>query len=329
MKSSEAEMPQHSFRVMSCTHWVVAWLCALLLVCAPVGPAHADSVLDEPDPDPHDSTDMTLGVEDLTLQIGLEQLVRNQRLWRYVESERLAVGLLDITDLDAPRYAALNAHRMMYAASLPKIAILLGAYVKIADGDLELDDELRDEMVRMIRYSDNACATSVLDKVGRRDLIKILTSDRLRLYDADGAGGLWVGKDYARNNAYRRDPLHNLSHGATVHQVLRYFYLLERGDLVDPDACEEMKEILSKPGISHKFVAGLSERPGVEIYRKSGTWRDFHSDAALVEHGDRRYVIVGLVRHPSGGKWLARLAAPMHDLIVATSTSPTTARAAR
>jgi beta-lactamase class A len=255
-------------------------------------------------------------VPDHGLQQALEQLVREQGLWSQVESRKLALGLVDITDIDTPRYAALNPDHMMYAASLPKIAILLGAYVEVTEGDLQLEEGLHEDMVRMIRYSDNASATRVLEKVGREDLIDILTSERLRLYDPAHNGGLWVGKDYARQNAFRRDPLHNLSHGATVYQVARFFYLLERGDLVDDAYRDEMKEILSKPGIEHKFVAGLRNRPVTEMYRKSGTWREYHADAALVEAGGHRFIMVGLAQHPDGGKWLTRLAAPMHDLVV-------------
>ena len=77
-----------------------------------------------------------------------------------------------------------------------------------------------------------------------------------------------------------------------------------------------MKEVLSNPGIHHKFVKGLEGRPGVRIYRKSGTWKDFHADSALVEYGNYRYIIVGLAEHPHGGDWLVRLAAPLHDLVV-------------
>jgi hypothetical protein len=36
-----------------------------------------------------------------------------------------------------------------------------------------------------------------------------------------------------------------------------------------------------------------------------------------VEYGDRRYVMVGIAEHPQGGEWLRRLAAPLHDLVVA------------
>ncbi|MFM1892457.1 MAG: hypothetical protein RLZ44_1534, partial [Pseudomonadota bacterium] len=64
--------------------------------------------------------------------------------------------------------------------------------------------------------------------------------------------------------------------------------------------------------------------------RKSGTWRDFHADAALVEAGGHRYIMVGLARHADAGNWLARLAAPMHDLVLGRpaaddSTAPATA----
>jgi len=289
-------------------------LFAAILAWATVGwtPLCADSIDDEE----YLQLSEPLTVVDAGLQQGLERVVQDQRLWQQVESRQLALGLADITDIDAPRYAALNPEQMMYAASLPKIAILLGAFVEIAEGELTLDADLREEMVRMIRYSDNGSATRVLEKVGRQDLIDILTSERLRLYDPEHNGGLWVGKDYARNNAYQRDPLHNISHGASVHQVLRFFYLLEKGELVDPEYQNDMKEILSKPGISHKFVAGLKGRPGVRMYRKSGTWREYHADAALVEAGEHRYIIVGLAHDPKGGKWLTRLAAPMHDLVV-------------
>ena len=39
--------------------------------------------------------------------------------------------------------------------------------------------------------------------------------------------GVWVGKDYAEQGTYQRDPLYNLSHGATVMQVVRFYNLLD------------------------------------------------------------------------------------------------------
>ena len=39
--------------------------------------------------------------------------------------------------------------------------------------------------------------------------------------------GVWVGKDYAEQGTYQRDSLYNLSHGATVMQVVRFYNLLD------------------------------------------------------------------------------------------------------
>jgi beta-lactamase class A len=253
---------------------------------------------------------------DAGLQHGLERVVREQGLSGEVESGRLSLALVDISEPDAPRLAMLNGHAMVYAASLPKIAILLGALVEAGRGRFPLDGERVAEMTKMIRFSSNEAATRVLDWVGRQRLLEILQSPAFALYDPKRNGGLWVGKSYGREEAYQRDPVRNLSHGATAFQVARFYWLLDTQRLVGPELTPLMKQVLSQPGIRHKFVKGLESRPGVEIYRKSGTWQDHHADSALVEHDGRKFVIVGLANHRDGGEWLERLAAPMHDLVV-------------
>ncbi len=80
--------------------------------------------------------------------------------------------------------------------------------------------------------------------------------------------------------------------------------MLDGGLLLSADLTRQMKDVLSNPGIHHKFVKGLESRGEVRLYRKSGTWQQFHSDSALVEGPNRRYVLVGLAgparRAPSG-----------------------------
>jgi beta-lactamase class A len=205
---------------------------------------------------------------------------------------------------------------MLYAASLPKIAILLGAFVEVERGRMRLDDETRRSLTDMIRVSSNKDATAMLNRVGKENLIRILRSDRFRLYDPSVNGGLWVGKEYGKSSAYRRDPLHNLSHGATALQTARFYYLLETGRLVNPSLSREMKRMLGKPGINHKFVKGLSGEPGVRIFRKSGSWSHWHADSALVEAGRRKYILVALADDPRGGKWLEWIARAAHRIIV-------------
>ena len=253
---------------------------------------------------------------DEQLQRGLEEVIEAQGLSAAASGGRLAVVVADITDPGSPRVAAVNGDRMMYAASLPKIAILLGAMDAIQHGRAVPDASVERDIEQMIRYSSNSAATRVLEWVGRDRLLALLQSPRLRLYDPARNGGLWVGKDYGGAPAYSRDPLHNLSHGATAMQVARLFQLLEGGELLDAEHSARMKAVLGDPGIHHKFVKGLESRPGATIYRKSGTWQQFHADGALVESGGRKLVLVGLAEDARGGEWLAGIAAPLHDLVL-------------
>jgi beta-lactamase class A len=214
--------------------------------------------------------------------------------------------------------AAVNGDEMVYAASLPKIAILLGAFVEIDQGEMTLDQNTRDSLTRMIRVSSNEDATRMLNRVGKNRLLDILQSRKFHLYDPQVNGGLWVGKEYGNSAAYQRDPLHNLSHGATAMQTARFYYLLETGQLVGPRLTREMKAMLGNPGIKHKFVKGLADYPAARIFRKSGSWRQWHADSAIVEAEGHKYIIVALAEDPNGGSWLSRLIQPIHEFMVPT-----------
>jgi beta-lactamase class A len=257
--------------------------------------------------------------QDAALQAGMERAVAQAGLSAEIAQGRLALTLVDVTDPSTQRLAMLNGDRMMYAASMPKVAILLGALAEAEAGRLPVNATTIAAMTNMIRFSSNEDATRVLRWVGIDRLAEILQSSRFALYDRAGAGGLWVGKGYGPEPATRRDPLNNLSHGATAFQVARLYTMLATDQLLSPPMNALMKQVLSKPGIHHKFVKGLSERPGVEIFRKSGSWKNTHADSALVECQGRRYVLVGIAEHPDGGEWLAKLAPALHDLVVPPS----------
>lgn len=256
---------------------------------------------------------------DPELQRALERTVASLGLQGEVQQGRLALSLVDITDASHPRLAMLNGDEMLYAASLPKIGILLGAFVEAERGRLPLDASRLKTMTEMIRVSSNTAANQVLSWVGPQRLLEILQSPAFGLYDAKRFGGLWVGKGYGGEGAFQRDPLHNLSHGATAYQVARFYYLLDNSKLVNPQLTALMKQVMSEPGIHHKFVKGLSQIAGLSLYRKSGTWRDSHADSVLVEGNGHKYIMVGLAHHASGGEWLAQLAPRLHTIV----TTPT------
>jgi beta-lactamase class A len=228
--------------------------------------------------------------------------------WAGISENRIGLTLVDITDPKRPRVAEFNGDVMIYAASLPKIAILLGALVEVERGKMELDEELRAALTRMIRESSNEDATAVLHRIGFENLASILRSKRYRLYDPARNGGLWVGQDYGGGVEWQRDPLHGISHGATPMQTARFFYLAATGRLLEDRLNDTLLEILSQPELEHKFVKGLEkENPDATIYRKSGTWKQFHADSGIVVADNYSYIIVAIIQDPRGEQELQRL----------------------
>ena len=204
---------------------------------------------------------------------------------------------------------------MMYAASLPKICALVAGFERIQGGQLEYTPAVKEMFTRMVRYSSNADASRAIRTVGFDYISRVMTSPKYDFYDPSQNGGLWLGKAYGGpNGCWKSDPLHHLSHGATTLQVARFFLMLQEGRLVSPEYSAEMKEILSKPGLHHKFVKGLQGRD-CEIFRKSGTWSKYHADAALVKHGGKTYIAVALMEDENGGQIFPQLIQKLDDLI--------------
>lgn len=253
------------------------------------------------------------------LQKRLEAGINKNKAWmNLVKKKQMAVGLVDLTDPANPRFARVNGQSMMYAASLPKIAVLLAAFVAIEKGNLKETPAVIKDMNLMIRKSSNTAATRMIDRAGGIDSVNAVMMDpQYELYDKDLGGGLWVGKRYAKAGAVHRDPLKNISHGASVTQVCRFYYLLATGRLINPKRSLDMLNIMSDPGIHHKFVHSLEEvAPNAKLYRKSGTWRRWHADSVLVWGKQwRRYILVGMVEDDRGGLVLEQLVKTVEEAL--------------
>lgn len=247
-------------------------------------------------------------VDQALARLGLDDDARRQRL---------ALCLVDLSDPKRPRVASVNGDTMLYAASLPKIAVLLGAFEKIAQHKMELSDENRTLMEKMIRLSDNHATTEMMHRVGKKYIARVLLSPRYRLYDPERNGGLWVGKDYAKSGLWKRDPLHKLSHGATAIQVARFYYLLWTDNLVTPEYSQKMRDVMSGEHLNHKFVKALARLAApIRVLRKSGSWRTYHSDSALVQRGNNAYIAVALSDDPNGGKWMGEIIMALDEIVV-------------
>jgi len=252
------------------------------------------------------------------LQTALEMRLNANREWaKLIRDRKMAIGLVDLSN-GQPQFARVNGNQMMYAASLPKIAILLGVYASFEDGSLAETDAVHEDLGNMIRVSSNAAATRLMDLVGMRKIQAILQEPQYGFYDRKRGGGLWVGKRYAASGARIGDPVHNISHGATVTQVCRFFYLLAEKRLINAHRSEQMLSDLADPGLHHKFVSQIDRRaPDAQVYRKSGSWRQWHSDAIMV-HGSqwRNYILVGLIESPNGEQILRSVLPAVEDLMM-------------
>ena len=114
----------------------------------------------------------------------------NPEFMHGVRNKELSTILVDVTDLHQPKVAGYNPGLMLYAASLPKIAIALGVMVEVDEGRFELDTKTHKQLVRMIRNSSNQDATALLHKVGFERLAEILQDKRYgKLYDPAHGGG--------------------------------------------------------------------------------------------------------------------------------------------
>jgi beta-lactamase class A len=252
---------------------------------------------------------------DPALQAKLEAIDATLRAKYGIAADQTNVGVLDLEHL---RLAMIHPDHTEYAASVAKVAILLGYFQTHPDAATHLDPTVRHELGLMIKLSSNEMASKYSHIVGLKEIQSIL--DRYGFYDKDHGGGIWCGKHYGKDAERYADPVSDNSHAANVRQLLRYYLMLEQGKLVSPEASATMRQIFDSPDIPHdenKFVKGLAGRD-LHILRKSGTWQDWLHDTADITGPGRHYILVALTKNPKGDEYLVDLAPAVDDLMQAS-----------
>ncbi len=263
----------------------------------------------------NDFTQYTLDYDsplDPALQAKAEAMDAQLRARLGMTTEQTSTGLLDLNTL---RLAMIRPDKMDYAASVPKIGILLAYFQLHPEAATNLDAATRRELGEMIKISSNEMAAKYSQQLGLKPIQQVI--DSYGFYDAQRGGGLWVGKHYGKSSERYGDPVGDNSHGATVRQLLRYYLLLEQGKLVSPAASKTMRGIFASPDIAplnDKFVKGLAGRD-VQILRKSGWWENWFHDTAIVTGGGRHYIIVAMTHHPKGDEYLVEFARLVDDVV--------------
>jgi beta-lactamase class A len=249
---------------------------------------------------------------DPPLQSAVEQLDAQLREQFAIAPEQTDVGVLD---LRTGRLAMIHPDQIEYAASVAKVGILYAYFALHPEAGKHIDPQTKAELGMMAKVSNNEMAAKYSRQMGLREIQQVLNANGF--YDASRGGGIWVGKHYGPNSERIGDPVADHSHAVTVRQLLRFWLMLEQGQLVSPAASKTMREIFESPELphdDHKFVHGLAGRP-VQIIRKWGTWEDWLHDSAVVTGPGRHYVLVGLTHHPRGDEYLEALARGVDDLL--------------
>jgi len=124
------------------------------------------------------SETLVLPPADPSLQAGLNRILGDRPFRSLVDRGNLSVALVDLSNPARLRYASRNDNRMRYAASLPKIAIMLGVFDQVDRGKLEYTPELRTKLERMIRNSDNPTSSELIELVGFENIASTLRDPR-------------------------------------------------------------------------------------------------------------------------------------------------------
>jgi beta-lactamase class A len=253
---------------------------------------------------------------DAGLQSALEHALNKNHYWRdLIEQDKMAVGLVDLSDPANARFASVNGWTMMYAASLPKIAVLLAAYQSIEDGELQDSPELHEWLVRAIRRSNNPAASFLIHFIGLKRIGDVLKW--YHFYMPEDGGGIWLGAGYPAVGERNPEPIKGLSHAATVMQICRFYYMLANGEIISPERSRQMLEILSRPALHDKFVSVLEKHVSPDrLFRKSGDWDVSYSDSVFVcDEGWRRYILAAMVEDKNGERILRNLVPVIEGLL--------------
>lgn len=235
-----------------------------------------------------------------------------------INANAMTIGIVDLYHLNDIKYAGINDNFMMYSASLPKIAILLAAMDAIENGELEETPAVTKDMKLMISKSNNQASTRMIDRLGYLKIESVLRRKQHKFYDETTGGGLWVGKRYAAGGKRHPEPMKGLSHAATTMQVCSFYYQLVMGNLISYERSAQMLDIMVKPALHHKFVNTLEKiAPKANLYRKSGSWKNFHADSILVWGPKRRYIAVALIDDIYGEQIIRNLVKPIEKVLKA------------
>src|SRR3954471_1342777 len=131
---------------------------------------------------------------DAELQKKIEAIDAELREKIGMTSEQAAVGVLDLEHL---KLALIRPDAGDYAASVPKVGILLAYFQLHPEAVDHLDPQTEKELGMMAKQSNNQMASKFSHEIGLKKVQEVINS--YDLYNAEHGGGIWVGKHYGKD----------------------------------------------------------------------------------------------------------------------------------
>jgi len=251
-----------------------------------------------PAPDP----DFTRRIEDLVKATHLDEMAPAATS-PDKEDEWASICVVDLCDPDRPRVAGWKMDNFMYPASTYKLYVLGEAIREIVAGEHGLDDvvtvkerNVRDdsrlaagqqtsvsEILRlMMQYSDNTAANEAIDLVDRRR-----ASALLRAMDLQGSD---ITRKYL-SRTLEDDGYTSVAGTATcARHFATFLWAVENGAIGGGRGRGLIKSYMAMDVTgSDRMRAGLPDR--ATLFSKTGTWRIFSAQEAIVEDGQVHYIL--------------------------------------
>jgi beta-lactamase class A len=246
-------------------------------------------------------------------------------------------------DLETGETIEINAEKMMHAASLMKVPVMIEVFRQAEQGKFSLDEKiavtnefksivdgspysltaagdsdediyryigedmsLRDLVGRMITVSSNLAANLLIERVGVENVMGTLTKL--------GIHGMKVLRGVEDIKAYEKG-LNNRTNATGMALVMQSIAL---GKVGTGEACGEMIDILSRQKYRAKIPAGIP--PGVKVANKTGSITRVDHDGAIVfPEGRKPYILVvmtrGIEKREDAEKLIGELSRLVYDYV--------------
>lgn len=246
--------------------------------------------------------------------------------------------------LNRSRSLTINPEKIMHAASLMKVPVMIEVFAQAEEKKFSLDDEIevrnefksivdgspysltvtddsdddiyrfigtkmpiRELVYRMITVSSNLAANVLIDLVGVANIMETLAE--LKIQNMEVLRGVEDIKAYEQGLSNRTDAL----------SMMQIMDAIAQGKAVSENACQQMIDILSHQRYRSKIPAGIPE--GIKVANKTGSITGIDHDAAIVfPEGHLPYVLVimtrGIEKREDAEKLIAELSRIVYDSIV-------------